>query len=156
MRKIGEIRGIMKDQSCFRNLHLESACWGAAHSTPSSGIRPSARLWDYCDEEKQTQSCPHEVHSALTGNTEVKYLPVYKESSQRNILYFASIIKGTINQFVKPRRISPKELIFQWGRNTKKQLAWQGEKKNVVPGRGDSIGYPGGAGEHRIVQEFRV
>lgn len=112
VRKIDEIRGIMKDQSCFRNLHLESACWGAAHSTPSSGIRPSARLWDYCDEEKQTQSCPHEVHSALTGNTEVKYLPVYKESSQRNILYFASIIKGTINQFVKPRRISPKELIF--------------------------------------------
>ena len=113
VRKIDEIRGIMKDQSCFRNLHLESPRWGAAHSTPSSGIGPSARLWDSCDEEKQTQSCPHEVHSALTGNTEVKYLPVYKESSQRNILYFASIIKGTINQFVKPRRISPKELIFQ-------------------------------------------
>lgn len=113
MRKIDEIRGIMKDQSCFRNLHLKSPLWGAAHSTPSSGIGPSARLWDSCDEEKQTQSCPHEVHSALTGNTEVKYLPVYKESSQRNMLYFASIIKGTINQFVKPRRISPKELIFQ-------------------------------------------
>ena len=53
MRKIDAIRGLVKDQSGFRKLRLESAHCGAAvcaaRSTPSFGISPSARLWDCCD-----------------------------------------------------------------------------------------------------------